>query len=152
MQKARQNVNRQILLQNSEKLIGRRSHDKEFETLIEIVFLPLCGNMHPHLTYSLLFSFSRWVVYLKVLMLECLHFSPTTGSLYYGGWMTLHLGRCKSVLLISVLVFCKHRLFCNALWLTISCALALFDCACDMNHESVINELLFQYSLIYMCQ
>jgi len=41
---------------------------------------------------------------------------------------------------ISV-VACKH-LFCNALWLTIFCALVFSDCACDMDHESAINELL----------
>jgi len=28
------------------------------------------------------------------LMLECLHFSPITASLYYDGWMSLQLGRC----------------------------------------------------------
>ena len=33
---------------------------------------------------------------------------------------------------------CKH-LFGNVLWLTIFCALVLFDFTCDMDHESVIN-------------
>jgi len=33
-------------------------------------------------------------VYLKVLMLKCLHFSHTTGPLRYDGWMTLQLERC----------------------------------------------------------
>ena len=41
----------------------------------------------------------------------------------------------------SVLVV-RKRLFYNELWLTIFCALALCDCACGMDHESVINELL----------
>ena len=44
-------------------------------------------------------------------------------------------------MLLSVLVVSKHQ-FCNTLWLTIFCALVLFDCACDMDHESVINEVL----------
>jgi len=52
----------------------------------------------------------------------------------------LQLGCCQSVLLQAVLVLCKH-LFYNALLLTISCALALFDCAYDMDHESVVNEM-----------
>jgi len=42
----------------------------------------------------LLFSFCRLAGYLKVLMLECLHFSHTTGFLYYGGSMTLQLECC----------------------------------------------------------
>jgi len=50
------------------------------------------------------------------------------------------VGRCESVLVLSVLVMCKH-LFYNELWLIIGFALALSDCACDMDQESVINEL-----------
>jgi len=50
------------------------------------------------------------------LMLECLHFSHTTGFLHYDGWMTLQLERFVFVLLLSVLVVYKH-LFCIALWL-----------------------------------
>jgi len=65
---------------------------KAFEALIGTVCMPLCSNVHPHQTYLLLFSFSGLAVHLKVLMLECLHFSSTTGSLYYNGWMTLQLG------------------------------------------------------------
>ena len=88
---------------------------KAFETLIGRVCMPLCANAHPHLTYLLLFSFSLLAVYHKVLMLECLHFSHTTGSLHHDGWMTLQLRRCYSVLLLSGLVVCEHRV-CNALW------------------------------------
>jgi len=40
---------------------------------------------------------------------------------------------------LSVVHYLRDRF---ALWLIIFCALALFDCACDMDHESVINELL----------
>jgi len=47
-----------------------------------------------------------------------------------------------SVLLLPMLVVCKH-LFCNALlWLTIFCALVLYDYVCDMAHESVINSMI----------
>jgi len=65
-----------------------------FETMIGTVCMPLCANIHPNLAYLSLFSFHRLSVYLKVLMLECLHFSHTTGFLYYDGWMTLQLGSC----------------------------------------------------------
>jgi len=59
---------------------------KAFQTLIGTVCMPLCVNVHLHLTYLLLFSFYRLAVfYQKVLMLECLHFSHTAGSLYYDG-------------------------------------------------------------------
>jgi len=44
--------------------------------------MPACANVHPDLTYLTLFSFSLLAVYLKVLMLECLNFSHTTGSLH----------------------------------------------------------------------
>ena len=55
----------------------------------------LCTNVHPHLTYLLHLSFCQLDVYLKVLMLECLHFSHITGSLYYDGYMmTSQLGWC----------------------------------------------------------
>jgi len=53
--------------------------------------------------------------------------------------MTLQLGRCQSVFSLSVLFVRKH-LFCNALSLAIFCALALLDCACGMDHESVTDE------------
>jgi len=69
-------------------------HDTLFETLIGTVCMPLCTTVHSHLTNPSLFSFSLLAVYLKVLMLECLHFSHTTGSLHYDGCMMLQLGRC----------------------------------------------------------
>ena len=56
---------------------------KAFQTLIGTVYVPLCANVHPHLTYLLLFYFSPSAVHLKVLILECLYFSHTTESLYY---------------------------------------------------------------------
>ena len=56
---------------------------KAFETLIGTVCMPLSANEHPHLTYLSLFSYSLLAVHLKVLMLKCLHFSHTTGSLHY---------------------------------------------------------------------
>jgi len=59
---------------------------KALETLIGTVCMPLSGNVHSHLTYLSLFS-CLLAVYLEILMLECLHFSHTTGSLHYGGWM-----------------------------------------------------------------
>ena len=68
----------------------------------------------PHLTYLSIFSFSLLADYLNILMLECVHFSHITGSLHYDGWMMLQLGCCHSVLLLSVLVVCKHW-FCNVL-------------------------------------
>jgi len=64
-----------------------------FETFIGTVCMPLCASVHPHRTYLVLFSFSLLAVYLKLLILECLHFSHTTGFLYYDGWITLQLGR-----------------------------------------------------------
>ena len=57
---------------------------KALETLIETVCIPLCANVHPHLTYPTFYFFSV-SCNLKVLMLECHHFSPTTGSLCYDG-------------------------------------------------------------------
>ena len=45
--------------------------------------MPLCANVHPYLTYHLLFSLLA--VYLEVLKLECLHFSHTTESLHIDG-------------------------------------------------------------------
>jgi len=56
-----------------------------FETLIGTICMPLSANVYSHLTYFSLFSFSLLAVYLKDLMLECLHFSHTTGSLHYDG-------------------------------------------------------------------
>jgi len=58
---------------------------KTFETLVGTVCMPLSANVCPRLTYFSLFSFSLIAVYLKVLLLEYLHFSRTTGSLYYDG-------------------------------------------------------------------
>jgi len=58
---------------------------KVLETLIRTVCMPLSDNVHPHLNYLSLFYFSLLAVYLAVLMFECLHFSPTTGSLSCGG-------------------------------------------------------------------
>jgi len=84
---------------------------KAFETLIGTVCMPLCANVHTHRTYLLLFYCYRLAVYIKVLVLECPHFSRTTGSMYYDGWMLLQLERWWSVLLLSVLVMCEH-LFC----------------------------------------
>jgi len=47
----------------------------------------------------------------KVLMLECLHFSHTTGSLHYDGWMTLQLGCCYRVLLNYQCCSCANTNF-----------------------------------------
>jgi len=74
-----------------------------------------------------------------------LHFSNTTGFLHCDGCLTLQLERCSTVLILSVLVVCQHR-FCNALRLTIYCALVLYDCVFDMDHESVINYFLYSCS------
>jgi len=77
------------------------------------LLLHLCSERQCAPPFELSFSFSLLAVCLKVLMLECLHFSHTTGSLHYDGWwMTLQFGFCQSVLLLSMLVVCKHR-FCN---------------------------------------
>jgi len=44
--------------------------------------MPLCDNVPPpHLNYHALISVDRLAVYLKVLMLEWLHFFQSTGSL-----------------------------------------------------------------------
>jgi len=51
---------------------------------------------------QLTFFFYWLTVYLKVLMLKCLHFSHTTGSLYYDGCLILQLGAVKMFLLLSV--------------------------------------------------
>jgi len=87
------------------------------------------------------FTFSLIAVYVKDLMLECLNFSHTTGSLHYDGWMTLRLGCC--VLLLSMLLMRKHR-FCNALWLTIFCALSLYDFICDMETNLRMVRLMME--------
>jgi len=58
---------------------------KAFETLIGIVCNHLSTNVHSHLTYFSFYSFSQLAAYLKVLILECLHFSHTTGFLHYDG-------------------------------------------------------------------
>ena len=67
----------------------------------------------------------------KSLMLEYRHFSATTGTLYYDGWMTLQSGWCQ--------VFCSYQcwlsantycILCNALWLSIFCALLLCFLLC----------------------
>jgi len=62
--------------------------------------MPLRANVHPHLTYLLLFDFSPLAVHLKVLILECLHFSHTTESRYYDRLMTIQLWCFQSVLLL----------------------------------------------------
>jgi len=111
---------------------------QSIETLIGTVTMPLCANVHPLLTY--LYFFVSCLP--QSLMLECLDFAPTNGSLYYDEWETLQSEHCQSVLLLSVLVVCKH-LISSALWLTDFCAFVLFDCACDMDHESAVNELLY---------
>ena len=83
------------LLQNLGKLFGCWSHDKCIAMHLKSwseQFTCLCAPMCTPIWLS---HFSYWLaVYLKVVMLKCLHFSHTTGSLYYDGWMTLHLGRC----------------------------------------------------------
>jgi len=54
---------------------------QSMRNLIETACMPLCANVHPHLNYLSLFSFYRLAVDLKVLMLESLPLSHTTGSL-----------------------------------------------------------------------
>ena len=94
-------------------LISWQMHCKAFESLIGTVCMPLSASVHAHLTYfSLFFSFSV-AVCLKVLMLECLNFSHTTGSVHCDGWRTLQLDHVK-VFCSSVFVMCKNR-FCNVL-------------------------------------
>ena len=58
---------------------------KAFETFIGTVCMPMSANVYTHLTYFSLFSFCLLAVYVKDLMLECLHFSHTTRSLHYDG-------------------------------------------------------------------
>jgi len=59
---------------------------KAFEALIGTVLHASVCQCAPPLDNLLLFSFfSLLAVYLKVLMLEYLQFSHTTGSLYYDG-------------------------------------------------------------------
>jgi len=100
-------------------------------------------SRHDIITSLLIHDLFHWALH----SLKCFHYSPTTASMYYDGWMTLQLGRCKSVLLQSVLGVCKHR-FWNALWLTIFCALLLCDCACDMDRKSAIKIFIIVFLLL----
>jgi len=65
---------------------------KTFETLLGTGCVPQSVNVCAS-PFNVSFTFSL-LAYLKVLMLECLHFSHTTGSPHYDGWMTLRLGCC----------------------------------------------------------
>jgi len=120
-------------------------HCKAFEILIETIWMPLCASVtlvhtvYPIRIYLSLFSFCRLAVYLKVLMLECLYFSHATGSLVLNSWVyDATVGVLLKCFAPASVVVCKH-LFCNALWLTIFCAPALFDCAFDMDPVSEIK-------------
>jgi len=57
--------------------------------------------------------------------------------------MTLQLGCRLSVLLLSMLLMCKHR-FCDTLWLTIFCALALYYFICDMETSLRVVRLIME--------
>jgi len=121
-----------------------KSHDKCICKAHEDSLNAFVRQCAPRSNFVLLFFLFSVSCLLQILMLEWLHFSSTNGSLYYDVRMTLQLGGCESVLLISVLVMCKH-LFCNSLWLTVFCVLVLFDIACDKDHKSATNELLYYY-------
>jgi len=83
-----------------------------------------------------------------------------TGNLNWISWIAHpeQLGRFTSVsfrlirrnVCFSQCWLCFKHLFCNALWLTIFCALVLFDCAYDMKHELAINKLLSYYEIIFV--
>ena len=89
---------------------------KAFETLTGTVGMHLCANVYPIWIFLSLFSFYRIAIYPKVLMLEGLRFSHTTGSLVL--WW-VHDATIRSLLKCfapTSVFLCKH-LFCNALWL-----------------------------------
>jgi len=139
-----QKANCQILLYNSGNLIRCRSHDK---CLVKHLkpwseqFACLCTPMRT--SHWLMFHFFFFSVSClpQSLILECLHFSDTTGSLHYDGWMMLQLGRCLSVLLLSVLVVTSFANTDSVMRYMAKhfCAVVLYGCVCDMDHDSVIN-------------
>jgi len=79
---------------------------KAFKTLSGTVCIPLCANVHPHLN-----SFYRLAVYLKVLMLERVHFSHITGSLVLWWMNDATVGVLLKWFALTSVVVCKY-LFC----------------------------------------
>jgi len=109
--------------------------------------MPLCANVHLHLTYLLLF-FSRLAVYLKVLMIECL-FSLTL----LDPCIMMVEGRYYSWGAVKVFYSCQYwscalqtpTVLCKALWLTIFVLLCCLivpviwtTCLYQMNYYIII--------------
>ena len=85
------------------------------------------------------------------LMLECLHFSPSAGSLYVCEWMQLPLG-VLSKCFASFSVDCTntYSVMCHDLWLTI-CVLCFIHillwyrpwmCGKSTNKEKILMEIV----------